>query len=201
MAKITNIKPQLKRPGRYSIFVDGKYSFSLSENELLKLGLAPGQEYDDSGLTDLQDKAIEDKALMRAYDMLSRRQRSVKELQDYLKKKDYDQSLIDKLINQLLEAGYLDDAKFAQAWVDDRRRMQHRSDRELRYELMKKGIDKDIITSVMTQTEESEEAALRELIDKKRRQTRYQDREKLMALLARRGFRYDQIKRALDSED
>ncbi|MBI3624310.1 hypothetical protein HY218_01620, partial [Candidatus Saccharibacteria bacterium] len=42
--KITSIRQQTKRADRYSIFVDGKYAFSLSEGELITSGVHTGQE-------------------------------------------------------------------------------------------------------------------------------------------------------------
>ena len=42
--KITSIKQQVKRADRYSIYVDDKYSFSLSEQELLSIKIKVGQE-------------------------------------------------------------------------------------------------------------------------------------------------------------
>lgn len=196
--KITDIKAQVKRQGRYSIFVDEKYSFSLSEAELLNLGLKIGQDYDDSGLSALKNKAEEDKALMRVYDLLARRRRSEREVRDYLKRKECEEDLINRIINRLHEHSYLDDAKFAQVWVDERRRLGHRSDQQLRAELIKKGIDKDQITEALGAAEQSDNDALRLLVAKKRKLARYQDDQKLMAFLARRGFRYDQIKSALE---
>ena len=44
MEKITAIKQQVKNPQRYSIFVDEKYSFSLSELALINSELKIGQE-------------------------------------------------------------------------------------------------------------------------------------------------------------
>lgn len=42
--KITDIRPQVKRANRYSVFVDEKYSFSLSESELISSGVHSRQE-------------------------------------------------------------------------------------------------------------------------------------------------------------
>ncbi len=52
--KITSIKQQVKRADAYSIFLDGKYSFSLSGSELLKSGLAPNQDVSVEQLEVLQ---------------------------------------------------------------------------------------------------------------------------------------------------
>jgi NUDIX domain. len=52
--KITAITQQVKRTDRYSIFVDGKYAFSLSESGLLASGLAVGQELTPAELKKLK---------------------------------------------------------------------------------------------------------------------------------------------------
>jgi hypothetical protein len=48
--KITDIKQQVKRQARYSIFVEGKYAFSLSEPELMKSGIQIGRDYTEEEL-------------------------------------------------------------------------------------------------------------------------------------------------------
>jgi SOS response regulatory protein OraA/RecX len=45
---------------------------------------------------------------------------------------------------------------------------------------------------------ETELAQLQELVARKHKQSRYQERDKLMAYLARQGYGYDLIKQALD---
>ena len=74
--KITDIKQQAKRADRYSIYVDEKYAFSLSDSELLNLGLHVGQEFGAGELEDLKDKAVLDKAYDRALNLIARRPRS-----------------------------------------------------------------------------------------------------------------------------
>ena len=196
--KITDIKAQVKREGRYSIFVDGTYSFSLSQSELLNTGIKIGQEFDEQGLEELKTKAVEDKAMMRAYDLLSRRSRSTWEMHEYLKRKDYPKSLIEKILNTLSNRGYLDDEKFARAWVQSRRQLKYTNKRRLMLELQQKHISQDIITLVLEEDTTDELAVLRELITKKRSQSRYQDEHKLVTYLARQGFNYGDIKAVLD---
>lgn len=192
--KITDIKQQVKRQGRYSIYVDGKYSFSLSENELLTVGLRIGQEYTQEEFDDLQKKAVLDKSYMRAYDQLSRRARSEWELRDYLKRKEYEESIIDQIITTLQDKGYVDDAKFAESWVRNRRLLKATSKMRLRQELRQKRVSDDVISKALEEDETSEQAVLKDLIERKRQQTRYQDKDKLIQYLMRQGFRYDDIK-------
>ena len=195
--RITDIKAQVKREGRYSVFVDGKYSFSLSENELLSSGIKIGQEFDEQGLQELKEKAIEDKALMRAYDLLARRPRSTWEMRDYLIRKDYPDQLIEKILNTLSNRGYLDDEKFARSWVENRRLLKNTSKRRLRLELQQKRISPDIISRVLEADQTDERAVLKDIIAKKRQQIRYKDDQKLIAYLLRQGFNYADIKSVL----
>lgn len=200
--KITDIKQQVKRASRYSIYVDEKYSFSLSESELLGLRLHIGQEFAKDELENLHKTAVEDKALMRAYDLLARRPRSTWEMHDYLKRKDYDELLIKKILNMLSDRGLLDDKKFAQAWVDNRRLLKPVSKRRLMQELQQKRISKNIIVSVLDAEETDERGVLKQLVEKKRSIPRFAaDEQKLIAYLMRQGFRYDDIKAVLNDED
>lgn len=199
--KVTNIKQQVKRQNRYSIYIDGKYSFSLSDTELLKSGIKIGKEYDQQELDELQDTAVLDKAMMRSLDYLARRPRSEWEVRDYLKRKDYDSPTIDTILNKLSDYGYIDDVKFAQAWISNRRILKPTSLRRLQQELMQKHVSKTDIESALETDEGDEPAVLKELITKKQQQSRYQDEQKLIAYLLRQGFNYGDIKTALHQED
>jgi SOS response regulatory protein OraA/RecX len=54
---------------------------------------------------------------------------------------------------------------------------------------------------VLAEDETDERAVLRELIDRKRRQLRYQDNLKLMRYLVGQGFSYDDVKSVLQNQD
>jgi len=195
--KITDIKRQVKRNDRYSIYGDDKYIFSLSENELLNLGLKIGQEFDENELEELRQKAVIDKAFDRSLNLIFRRRRSTWEMQQYLKQKDYEAEIIETILNTLSIKGYLDDAAFAEAWVNSRRLLKNTSKRRLQQELRAKRVPDEIITQALENDEADELEVLKELIEKKRTQTRYKDKEKLMAYLIRQGYNYSDIKQAL----
>lgn len=195
--KITSIKQQVKRAGRYSIYLDGKYSFSLGENELLKLGLHSGQELTEEELASYQDESEYGKWFDRTLNLLSFRLRSEWELRDYLKRKDAPPEVIDKILNKLSINGYVNDQQFAKSWVDNRRLLKATSRRKLMMELKQKRIPTDIIEAVLADDKEQtdEREVLRELVAKK--QARYPDKLKLMQYLARQGYSYDDIKSVL----
>lgn len=196
--KITHIKPQVKRPNRYSVYIDGKYSFALSEAGLIDLKLQVGQELSAKALHGLKDQATYDKARSQALDQLSRRPRSQWELQQYLQRRQYDEEVIDQTITYLSERGYLNDVEFAQRWVENRRLLKPTSRRRLRQELQQKRVSAANINLALASDETDEQQVLKSLIEKKRQQAKYQDDLKLMQFLARQGFSYGDIRTVLD---
>ncbi|HEY5668287.1 MAG TPA: RecX family transcriptional regulator [Candidatus Saccharimonadales bacterium] len=196
--KITNIKQQAKRSDRYSVYVDGKYSFSLSESELLGQGLASGQELDAQRLSELKEASGNDKAYGNALRYVALRPRSEWELRTYLKRKNVEEPVADTIMERLQRIGLLDDQAFATAWVTNRRLLKSVSKRRLALELKQKHVPETIIDQVLREDETDERDALRELVAKKRR--KYTDQTKLMQYLARQGFGYDDIKTVLGEE-
>ena len=200
MPKITAIKQQVKRQGRYSVFVDGKYSFSLSELGIINSGLQLGQELTESELGLLKDTSRLDKAYNQTLGLLARRQRSQRELEQYLTRKGYEKELQEQILNKLSNFGYVNDAAFAKSWVENRRLLKATSKRRLTQELKQKRIDETIIKDVLAEDETDEREVLRDLIIRKRKQTKYQDNLKLMQYLARQGYSYDDIKSVMSEE-
>lgn len=197
--KITDIKQQVKRADRYSIYVDGKYSFPLGETELLHSGLRVGQDFTEAELEGLKDRAVIDKGYDRALNLIMRRPRSEWELRDYLKRKEYSPEASDKILNMLSERGYVDDADFAKRWVESRRLLKSTSKRRLTQELRQKRVTDEVIQAILEADETDEQQVLHDLIERKRKQTKYHDDLKLMQYLVRQGYNYSDIKEAIAS--
>lgn len=199
--KITDIKQQVKRQDRYSIYIDDKYSFSLSEHELMIQGLRIGQEFEKEAYQEIKDTAEEDKAYMRSLDLLARRPRSTWEMEQYLKRKGYEADLVQKILNRLSNRGLINDRKFAESWVVSRRLLKSVSKRRLLQELQQKKISSQIISEILEADETDELAVLKEIVQKKQAQSRYQDPQKLTAYLLRQGFNYHDVSSVMKSID
>lgn len=193
--RVTAIKKQIKNDARFSIFVDGEYVFSFSENGLLNSGLKIGLELDAEQVEALKKESDTDRLTAKVLNLLARRPRSKWEIEQYLKRKTNNKEEIEKILNALSK--YIDDEDFAQRWVDNRRLLKFVSKRKLELELRQKRIDNTIIQHVLGQDETDDYNVLKELIERKRSQARYQDDLKLAQYLHRQGFRYEDIKRAL----
>lgn len=198
--KITDIKQQQKRSERYSVYIDGKFSFGISEGQLLQHGLHTGQEITETELETLQQEAEFSKAYERAINYISIRPRSEQEIIDYMKRKAYAAGVAKNVLDKLKELELIDDASFARSWVQWRQSAAPRSRRKLYQELRQKGVADDVIEQELEGIDVQEQIqAARSLIAKKGR--RYEDRQKLMAYLSRQGFPYDVIRQAFEDEE
>lgn len=198
--KITSIKQQVKNPERASVFLDGKYSFSLSLNELVAEKLKIGQEINEVEYKRLKKMSDDGKIRGRALEWVMSRPRSLREFRDYMFRKQADADLAERLQDEFLGRGYLDEQKFAE-WLIDVRRRGGKSERAIKAELARKGISREV-ASEATEDDGDELARLRELASKKQKIARYKsDPQKLMQYLARQGFSYDDIKSVLSSFD
>jgi len=196
--QITAIKQQVKQANRYSVFVDGKYSFSLSETALLGSGIASGQELTTARLAELKKLSAHDKAYGRALRYVAMRPRSEWEVRFYLKRKDVDADEAAVITERLRKNGLVDDLAFARAWVANRRLLKATSKRRLVQELHQKQVADAIIEQVLAEDETDERQTLRDLVEKKRHIARYRlDATKFMQYLARQGYGYDDIKSVL----
>jgi regulatory protein len=198
--KITAIKQQVKRQGRYSIFVDEKYSFSLSESALLDQKIRIGQEVTLAELQGYKDASKFDKAYNLTLAYVARRPRSEWELRDYFRRKEIDEDAGEHILGRLKGFGYVDDLAFARSWVDNRRLLKPVSKRRLTQELRQKHVPDAIARQVLEDDETSDSDTVRELVARKRKQTRYQDDIKLMQYLVRQGYNYDDVKTALRTD-
>lgn len=196
---ITDIKQQVKRAGRYSISVDGKFAFGMSESALLESGLHVGKELTDQQFKELKKTAGLDKIYGATLRFAAMRPRSRWEITSYLQRKDAAPEQSEQIIQRLERNGLVDDRQFARSWVESRRLIKPTSLRKLRLELRQKQVASDIIDNVLSEDSTTDNDTLKQLIAKKR--SRYPDSNKLMQYLARQGYGYDDIKNAIANQD
>jgi regulatory protein len=196
--KITKIVQQQKQQTRYSVFVDEKYAFSLSETKLLESQLVSGQELTKEQIADYKKLSAEDKLYNRALNYVALRPRSVWEVQEYLRRKESPAPLTEHITNKLIGLGLLDDQKYAQMFVHDRTLLRPTSRRKMIMELRKKRLSEEVIQLTFEAEPTDDLTALREIVAKKRQLTKYKNNElKFMQYLARQGFGYSDIKQVL----
>ncbi|MGI5837145.1 MAG: regulatory protein RecX [Chloroflexota bacterium] len=193
LRRITAIEPQ-KRIGskRVNVFLDGSFAFSLQDE--LAARLTPGSFLSDAEIAAYQHEDDSYRVLDAALTLLSYRPRSVFELRSRLLRKGFESGHIEDALERLKRMGVVDDADFAQFWVENRQRHRPRGGRLLQAELRAKGIERDVIESVLPDEQEEDAAAYR-VAQRKARSLDGLDwqtfRKKLGDHLVRRGFGYE----------
>lgn len=195
--KITKISQQLRQQDRYSVFVDDKYAFSLSEQALLESKITSGIELDAEQLASFKQLSADDKLYARALRYVAMRPRTTWEVEIYLQRKGASSEFINQTIKKLHRIGLLDDQAYAHSFVRDRQALRPTSKRKLLLELKQKHVAPEFVTAAIEEAEFNEQDSLQALITKKRRQTKYADDTKLMQYLARQGYSYSDITSAL----
>ncbi len=201
--KITVIKAQVKNENRVSIFLDNKYSFSLTLDQLLEEKLKKNDELDESRLKHLKKLSDEGKLKARALEWLMNRPHSRREFRDYMYRKKAEKDLTAAWEEEFIEKNYLSDDHFAR-WFAENRLRKKKSRRAVVAELASKGISREVADKVLEDLidgETNDSESLRALIEKLKTRTRYQDQQKLKAYLVSKGFSYSDIKEALGSRD
>ncbi len=192
---ITGIKTTKK--GRYALFCDGEFLFSVDEETLVKHGLKEGTVLTRPELECLSRESDLHAAREKAYAYLSLRDYGERELYEKLCR-TYDPHTCAAVTARLKELGLLDDGKFAAKLAEEMKR-KGKSLAEIRNRLREKGVDRETAESVLEEREEDETGTIRGIIESGylRKLAGEDGYRKVYAALARRGFRSTDIRRAL----
>ena len=200
--KITALKQQIKNADRVSVFVDEKYSFSLSYDDILTYKVKKGIDATEADIVVYKKLSTDGKLRIRSYEWLMGRPHSTREFTDYLRKKQADEDIAAKLVQEFKDKGVLDDAYFAD-WFYEKSLRKNKSKRATQSELRGKGIDQVTIQSIASREDcmGGEAKALKQLIEKLRTRSRYSDQAKLIRYLLSKGFSYGDVKTALSLQE
>lgn len=203
--KITKIEKQKRRQNFYSLFLDGKYAFHLHKDVLFDLKWKIGQEVNQQEIKRVTRLEQLKEARDYAFLLLSYRGRSCQEITERLLRKKYEREIIQEVVEELKRLHYLDDRAFAIEWVESRLK-EKRGKILIRRELLKKGIEKEVIDDSISESFEkiasNEDELAWQAIERKI--PRYQKLEKSKAyrrikdFLIRRGFSIDTTENTLN---
>lgn len=199
---ITRIENQKRNLNRVNIYIDNKFAFGLTDDIRYKYDLHTNKEIDNDFIEDILKAEEERKVINAALNILSYRQRSIKELREKLKEKGYDSLFIEKAIDYCSEQNYLNDEEFSISYIKDKQYLNKLGSKRIKYELINKGVSKDIIDEVLQVNPEYEFNIALDLANKKLSSYKNDDRNsiyrKLGGFLQRKGYPFDIIKKVLD---
>lgn len=194
IAKITVAK---KTKGRYHIYlkrgITEEYSFSVSDSLIVSENLSKGKELSDEDISRLKEKDNLDKAMQKVLNYLSYRMRSETEVIRYLRDLEVLDEDITKMIERLRKLQFVDDQRFAEAFVRTKRDTAKKGPLLIEQELFQKGVSKLHIQDAIKQySEDMQFEHAKVMIEKK--QSSYKNeglkkkQQKLMQFVIQRGF-------------
>ncbi|WIV13841.1 RecX family transcriptional regulator [Proteiniborus sp. MB09-C3] len=202
---ITKIEQQKKNIHRYSVFLNEEYSFSISEDTLVKLRLKKSMEIDKDRLDYILEQEEIDSCKAYGLKLLSYKARNEYEIKDKMLKKGYNENHIEEAIKYLREQNYIDDEEYAKNYIQDRVKIKKLGYNRIKGELFQKRIDGEIIEDTLNELIDMEDEYKRALeLAEKKVNTTYRNDDtqavyrKLGGFLQRKGYSMDIIIKVLN---
>ena len=194
---ISNISFEKKK---FHILFDSGEEIEISEETLIEFGLYKGQEVEDEIIDKLEFEDEKTEALLLSYRFLQRN-KTEKQLIDYLYKNKISGEIIDTVIPILNEKKYLNDEDYARRYLNDAMNIKKYGKIKIVYMLRSKGIKNDIIEKIMRDYDYELEYLNAEDLLSKKLDAEEKDPKKINSAkkyLQGRGFEFEIINFAVD---
>ena len=203
------------KPGKgekIHLSLDGEYIATVNADYWFTCGIKSGSEVTPEQLEELLTESARRKMMNKALDLLSMRDYSRRELADKLvtkaweKKEQKDMDLgslkqqASDICDRLEELGLLNEERFARSYVDELIRRKHLSKSGLKTALIQKGVQRDIIETVLEEVDVDPVEQVRELLATKFKNRDFSDEKqktRTVNALLRLGYRYNEIHAAM----
>ncbi len=203
------------KPGKgekIHLSLDGEYIATVNADYWFTCGIKSGSEVTPEQLEELLTESARRKMMNKALDLLSMRDYSRRELSDKLvtkaweKKEQKDMDLgslkqqASDICDRLEELGLLNEERFARSYVDELIRRKHLSKSGLKTALIQKGVQRDIIETVLEEVDIDPVEQVRELLATKFKNRDLSDEKqktRTVNALLRLGYRYNEIHAAM----
>ena len=152
-------------------------------------------------------KAItEQEAYLQLAALCAQAEHCQQEIRDKMRRWELDETAQNRIIARLVKERYIDDERYARAFVKDKIRYNKWGRRKVQQALWQKRIDSDIQQRVLDEIDEKEYLdVLRPLLKQKRKSIRaasdYELNQKLVRFALGRGFGFDIIRQCLNVDD
>jgi regulatory protein len=130
-------------------------------------------------------------ALALAYRHLGKRDRTAAQVRRHLTARDVQEDTIEQAVEELLRLGYLDDARFAQVFAEDRRALDGWGPERIERALLAAGVDGELVAAAIGVRDTADElGAALELLRRRCREVpaSERERERALGILVRKGY-------------
>ena len=195
---ITGIEERKK--SMTALYIDSEYAVSVDTMTFLSTGKKIGSEITDDELYELIETSKYNRAKEKALYLIEYRSRTKKELYDKLVVL-FGESASERAIERLEELGLINDEKYAREYAEILLERKGFSRQRAEFELMKKGIDKDMIEEILDELEPEPVEQIKKLLQTKfaRRLSNEKDLAKTVNSLKAMGYRWSDINDAIES--
>lgn len=202
MKKITKIEYQKKRKDRVNIYLDDDFAFSIDFDNMIEHSLTKNMELKEEFIDEILIAEEEIKVYNYGIYVLSRNQKSEKQLRDKMHEKGFDLQFIDSAIFKLKKKEYLDDERYSEIFIDSKLNSSMWGKRKVKEALYKRGIDRNIIEKKLSAITEEDEIKRACCIGAKKlkilkEDDTYKKASKLSNFLINRGFEYSTVKKTV----
>lgn len=164
--KITKIEFQQKRKDRVNVYINNEYGFSCSEELIFLHSLKKDMSIDIDNLSHIIDEEDYIKCKNDALRAVEKSYKTEKEIINKLIEKGYSDKNINRVIRFLKEYDFINDCKYVELYVDEK--IKKRGRKRIKYELLKKGIEENIINDKLDNISyEYESSIIKVLAEKK----------------------------------
>ncbi len=193
---VTEIVPVDKR--RSKVILDDDFTLVLYRGELRRYSIEEGSEITREVYEEIIREILCKRARERVLYLLKSSDKTEQELRRKLKEAYYPQEAIEYAIDFLKKHRFINDEDYARRYVEFNSR--RKSERQIKFELQRKGLDKETVSDILKEQPVDEAAIVRDYIRKKRlfpEQMDVREKSKVMASLGRKGFSYEAVSRVL----
>lgn len=197
ISKCSNNKKKL-------VYIDDEPAFALYNKELKEYNIKENEDISEQCYSDIV-KMLSKRATVRAMNLLKTKDYTKKELMNKLKQSNYPEKSIQAALEYVQHFGYIDDERYVQNYISFK--ADKKSKKQMKQFLKEKGIDLEVIEKAFTiYYDESPECELDLIINilKKKygnipaEEFDYNQKQKMMAYIYRKGFDIDTIHKAVD---
>ncbi|WP_105159023.1 recombination regulator RecX [Streptococcus suis] len=199
--RITKI---VKKKRLYLLELNSQESLYITEDTIVRFMLSKGKEITENELQEIRDFAQFSYGKNLALYYISFKQRTKKEVLDYLKKYEIEEANAVKIIAALEEEKWIDDKSYVETYVRQNELNGDKGPALIRQKLITKGISKSVIDSCLVEVDFSDliEKVAEKLLRK------YQNKLPIRALqdkvvqgLTNKGFTYDLARKTVSQLD
>ena len=154
----------------------------------------------------MKKEMTEQEAYLQLAAICAQAEHCEQEMRDKMKRWELDETVQNRIVDRLTKERYIDNERYARAFVKDKIRYNKWGRRKVQQALWMKRIDNDIQQRVLDEIDEKEYLdVLRPLLKQKRKSIKadsdYELNQKLVRFALSRGFTFDIIRQCLDVDE